>query len=48
MSELDNVLTEIKEEVSKQTGVPSALLSGNNYQEIADSAKTLIEYQKEY
>ena len=48
MNEIDNVLTEIKEEVSKQTGVPSALLSGNSYQEIADSAKTLIEYKKEY
>ena len=48
MDELNNVLAEIKTEVSKQTGVPSALLTGNTYQEIADSADALIKYKEAY
>ena len=47
MDELNNVQT-IKEDVSKQTGVPSALLSGNTYEEIEGCAKALINYKQEY
>lgn len=48
MDELNNVLEEIKQEVSKQTGVPSALLNGNSYQEISDCANALINFKNEY